>query len=169
MNVGDYASGFDFREAARWNQESAVTSQSCDLFTDFVHVPHGQPFTDANFRQLFPGTLVAGRHERRIQHPALHCGDSLTEEPDSIERTGLPLSGLLREVVGCFQSSEGFSQVIPDLEDSPALFCSHSAASLTAQGVGNEVNANASWAVGSSKVTKVVARDGRIRQSRHRP
>jgi hypothetical protein len=37
------------------------------------------------------------------------------------------------EGVGCFRSSEGFSQVISHSDDFPALFCSYAAASLTAQ------------------------------------
>ena len=39
----------------------------------------------------------------------------------------------IKEEVGCFWSSEGFSQVIPHRGGEPALFCSYSAASLTAQ------------------------------------
>ena len=60
--------------------------------------------------------------------------------------------------VGCFQSSEGFSQAILNLEDSPALFCSYSAASLTAQAFLNAVKDNASGVLCASIVTKVVTR-----------
>jgi hypothetical protein len=42
------------------------------------------------------------------------------------------IAGLLRVGVGRFQSSEGFSQVIPDFEDFPALFCSYATESPTA-------------------------------------
>jgi hypothetical protein len=35
--------------------------------------------------------------------------------------------------MGCFHSSEGFSQAVPESGGLPALFCSYSAASLTAQ------------------------------------
>src|SRR6266576_4197983 len=64
MNTGDHASGFDFRQATRWNQENAVTPLVCHLLTEFVHVSHAQSPSLSEFGQTSPGMLVSCHRER---------------------------------------------------------------------------------------------------------
>src|SRR5882724_7251078 len=67
MNTRDHASGFDFRQATRWNQENAVTPLVCHLLTELVHISHAQSPSLSEFGQPSPGMLVSCHRERRIQ------------------------------------------------------------------------------------------------------
>jgi len=61
--------------------------------------------------------------------------------------------------MGCFRSSEGFSQaVLLSGGLSPALFCSRSAASLTAQSSETSFKGMLAGMVRGAKVTKVAVR-----------